>query len=320
MKYITDTMESLMSGKLSDEQIEKFLIKLREKGETAEEITAAALVMRKHSLKTSKSFPNLLDTCGTGGDGTQTLNVSTLAAIVASSAGIQVAKHGNRSVSSVCGSADLLELLGININLPVQSVEECIEKTGFGFFFAPNFHPATKFAMPVRKKIQGKTIFNLLGPLTNPAGALHQMVGVYDQKWVEPMADVLKALGSKRALVVHGADGMDEISICAKTKIAELSDNQIKVYEVSPKDFGIKEAAASDLRCASKEEAKNAAMKVLQGAFGPQSDIISLNAAAAIYVAGKTKSIKEGLKLAKELLNSGKAKKKAEQIAEFTNK
>ncbi len=216
------TMEKMVAGQLADAEIESFLTQLHSRGETAAEILTAAKVMRRHSVKLKKVFPDLLDTCGTGGDSRNTLNVSTIASIVACAASATVAKHGNRSVSSVCGSADLLEMLGMRIDLPPQAVEEMIETIGFGFFFAPRFHPATKYAMPARKRIQGKTIFNVLGPLTNPAGARFQLLGVYEDRLVPLVAQAVLGLGVKKALIVHGEDGMDEISLTGKTRIAEV--------------------------------------------------------------------------------------------------
>jgi anthranilate phosphoribosyltransferase len=307
-------MQALMGGKLTDAEIEDFLLSLRKKGETVLEIQTAAEVMRAHSLKLSRSFPDLLDTCGTGGDGMHTLNISTLAAITAAGAGVRVAKHGNRSVSSVCGSADLLEGLGIKMDAPLERIEQCLEKTGFAFLFAPTFHPATRFAMPARRKIQGKTIFNLLGPLSNPAGASYQLVGVYDKKWLRPMAEALKVLGIKRALVVHGRDGMDEISPCADTDIAELNASQIKEYAVSPEELGFKKINTQTLRCVSKEQCGEIALEILSGKRSPQSEAVSLNAGAAIYTAGAVSSLKEGMALAQRTLQSGAGLKKLEEI------
>lgn len=311
-------MEEVMTGKVDDAHIEEWLLLLREKGETAEEIAAAAVVMRRHAVKLSKKFPDLLDTCGTGADESRTINVSTLSAIVAAAAGVRVAKHGNRSVSSVCGSADLLEALGVTVDLGPEETQGCLEKTGFAFFFAPRFHPAVRFAMPARKKIKGKTIFNLLGPLSNPAGARYQLVGVYDKKLTAIMAKALGELGVERALVVHGADGMDEISTCGETFVSELLDGRIHSHALKPEEFGIKPALKSDLQCDSKEAAKDAALKVLGGEAGPKSDLVGLNAAAAVYVAGKSKTLQGGLSLARETLASKKALAKLEEIVRAT--
>ena len=317
---MTQAMEWVVSGKAGDQSIERFLVLLRQKGETAAEITAAAKVMRNHALGLSKKFKGLLDTCGTGGDGSHTLNVSTLSALVACTAGIKVAKHGNRSVSSVSGSADLLELLGVPIDLSVDKIEIALEKIGFAFLFAPNFHPATRYAMPARKKIQGKTIFNILGPLSNPAGVDFQIVGVYDKKLVETVAQVLLALGLKRALVVHSADGLDEISIADKTFVAELTHGKLKNYELSPEACGIQEMPLEGLKCRSKEESLELALKVLRGDAGPGLEIVSINAGAALYAAGKAASIEEGARLSKKFLKQGLVQKKLAAIVSFSKK
>ncbi len=316
---MTQAMEAIVSGKADDADIEAFLLALKEKGETVEEIVSAACVMRKHALRLSKNYPELVDTCGTGGDHRNTLNISTAAALVACSAGARIGKHGNRSVSSVCGSADLLEGFGVRIDPPVFEIEKCIETTGFGFFFAPIFHPATRFAIPARKRIKGKTIFNLLGPLCNPAGAERQLLGVYDKSLVDVMAKALKELGSKRALVVHGRDGLDEISTSDETTVAELKQGNVKTYKIAPEDFGIPRAALSALQCSSKEECKIIAEKTLKGEPGPASDIVCLNAGAALYVAGKAASIKEGVSLSRKTIESGTAYHKLNEIINFLN-
>ncbi len=317
---MTGAMEFIVSGHATDADIERFLILFREKGETAVEITAGARVMRSHALKLSKNYVGLLDTCGTGGDGSHTLNVSTLSAFVACAAGVKVAKHGNRSVSSVSGSADLCELLGVPIDLPVHAIENAIENVGFAFLFAPTFHPAMRFAMAARKKIQGKTIFNILGPLSNPAQVDYQVVGVYDGKLVDIVAQALLELGVKAALVVHGADGLDEISISDKTSVVELKDGRLKKYEISPRDYGIQKASSNTLKCKSKEEYKQMALEVLKGGKGPAHDMVSLNAAAALYIAGKTNSIAEGFKTTKKLLKQDVVRKKLDEIISFSKR
>ena len=317
---MTAVMESIVAGALSDGQIEQFLVALRDKGESVDEIAAAAKVMRRVAVPLPKKFPDLLDTCGTGGDNLKTLNVSTLSALVACSAGAQVAKHGNRSVSSVCGSADLLELLGVKVDLSPENVAACLTRTGFGFFFAPLFHPATRFAMPARKKIQGKTIFNLLGPLANPAQARYQLLGVYSSQLVKPMAQVLVQLGVERALVVHGHDGLDEISLSGKTSICEVKGKEILQYEVVPEDFNLKRESIESLRCMTKEAGRDAAIGVLKGDQNGAMKIVSLNAAAALYCCGKARSIKEGLLVAIDALESGKAQKKLTEVALFSQK
>ncbi|HTL70602.1 MAG TPA: anthranilate phosphoribosyltransferase [Candidatus Eisenbacteria bacterium] len=317
---MAEVMESVAGGLCSDDEIERFLLLLREKGETVEEITAAARVMRGHAVKLSREYPDLLDTCGTGADSSGTLNVSTLASLTAAAAGVKVAKHGNRSISSVSGSADLLEALGVKIDLEPAAVEACIEKTGFGFFFAPRFHPAMRHAAAARKRIQGKTLFNLLGPLCNPAGARRQVLGVYSHKLVEKIGRVLVTLGAKRALVVHGLgpDGMDEISLCERTMTAEVANGTTNVHFVAPEDFGLRRAPADAVRVATKEQALSAALGVLNGLEGPHSDIVCLNAGAALYTAERAASFREGVRLSKETLGSGAAMKKLREIAAQT--
>ncbi len=315
---MTHMMEAIMTGVLRDPEIEEFLLLLRDKGETAEEIAAAAKVMRQHALKLTRRYAELLDTCGTGGDAKHTLNISTLSALTAASMGVKVGKHGNRSVSSQCGSADLLEALGVRIDLPVPAIEACIDQNNFGFFFAPKFHEATKYAMPARKKIGGKTLFNLLGPLSNPAGALYQLIGVYDERLVGTLAKTLLELGSKRALVVHGKDGLDEITTCDETRVAELDKGRVKSYTVSPGDLGIKKARLENIQCLTLDDCKAAAMGVLKGERGAHGDIVFLNTGAALYVAGKAASLKEGVEAVRKHLASGAAYGALERIASFT--
>ena len=311
-------MEAIVTGGVSDDALEAFLVRLREKGETAQEIAAAARVMRAHSLKLSKQFTHLLDTCGTGGDAKHTFNISTVAALVVCAAGVCVAKHGNRSVSGICGSADLLEALGLRIDLPPAEIEKSIETQGFGFFFAPRFHPATRYALPARKRIQGKTLFNLLGPLSNPAGASFQLLGVYEERLVALMAGVLRELGAARALVVHGSDGLDEVTLCGKTRVAELNAGTVKTYEITPRDFGLPEAPTSTLVCGSKEECRQAALQVLKGDRGPKSDVVCLNAGAAFFAAGRSKNIADGVRLAQTTIAGGAALRKLNEIVEFS--
>ncbi len=311
-------MKRLMAGQMPDGDIERFLLDLRARGETAIEIASAAEVMRENSVKLPRTFPDLLDTCGTGGDGLQTLNVSTLAAIVAASAGARVAKHGNRSVSSVCGSADVLEKLGMKIDLGPQQVADCIEKTRFGFFFAPNFHPAVKAAMPARRRIQGKTLFNIIGPLSNPAGAAFQIVGVYEDRLVPLVARALAKLGTERAMVVHGKDGLDEISLSGETRIAELKNGEILEYTVVPEDFNMKREALENICCLTVEQNIETARRVLAGDNSAATKIVCLNAAAALYVAGKAGSVKEGVLAAMDVFESGRAQKTFNAIIKFT--
>jgi anthranilate phosphoribosyltransferase len=313
-------MKRMMAGGMPDGEIESFLLGLRARGETAVEIAAAAEVMREHAVKLPRVFPDLLDTCGTGGDAQRTLNVSTLSAFAASAAGARVAKHGNRSVSSVCGSADLLEMLGVKIDLSPEEVSECLEKTRFGFLFAPLYHPAVKAAMPARKRIQGKTIFNVLGPLSNPAGAAYQVVGVYEDRLVRLVAEALAKLGTKRALVVHGKDGLDEISLSGETKIAEVDGTRVSEYTVVPEDFNMKREALESLRCQTPEQSLEAARRVLAGETGAPSKIVCLNAAAALYAAGKAPSIKQGVLAVMDALENGQVQKTCKAVADFTRK
>lgn len=311
---MTEAMESLVTGKLTDDEIELLLTGLREKGESVIELVSAVKVMRAHAVKLSREYPEALDTCGTGGDSSNTLNVSTLAALTAAAAGVQVAKHGNRSVSSTCGSADILELLGIPIDLPPDKLEASLQTKGFAFFFAPRFYEATRFAMPTRKKIGGKTIFNLLGPLANPAGAKKQLIGVYAEKWLKPMAEALQKLGSERALVVHGKDGTDEISLTGETAAVELKDGALRFFTLSPGDFGLKKSALKEFQVDSKDKAKEAALKILKGSDSPQSDLVAVNAGAALYVAGRAKTPVEGFQKASALLHNGSVMKKVEEL------
>jgi anthranilate phosphoribosyltransferase len=313
-------MIKIMSGAMPEGEIEAFLIELRERGESPVEIAAAAQVMRDNALKLPREFPDLLDTCGTGGDSQSTVNVSTLAALVAASAGARVAKHGNRSVSSVCGSADLLEKLGVKIDLTPEKVAACLEKTRFGFFFAPIFHPAVKAVMPVRRKIKGKTIFNILGPLSNPANAAYQLIGVYEERLVRIVAESLSRLGVKRAIVVHGKDGLDEISLSGETMLAELDNGRITESAVVPEDFGMKREPLENLRCHTPEENLESARRVLAGDSNAASKIVCLNAAAALYVAGKANSIKEGVLAAMNALESGAAEKTLKAVVTFSQR
>ncbi len=316
---MTQVMERLVTGQASDERIEKFLLLLREKQETAGEILAAARVMRSHAIKTSRARSALLDTCGTGGDGRHTLNVSTLSALVCAAAGARVAKHGNRSVSSLCGSADILEMLGLQIELSLERLEACLDETGFAFFFAPKFHPATRYAMPARKKIQGKTIFNVLGPLANPAGVDYQLLGVYEERLVLVLARALADLGVKKALVVYGMDGVDEISISDKTLCAEVSRGKISDLTITPEEMGLQRSRLENYQATSKDSSRELACKTLAGEPGPAQDLICLNAGAALYTAEKVKSVKEGVGMARQVIKSGAAIAKLEELVKFTN-
>ncbi|XRO76266.1 anthranilate phosphoribosyltransferase [Methanocaldococcus sp. 10A] len=309
-------MKEIMSGNAKPTQIAAILTALRMKGESIEEITSFAKIMREFSLKIYPDVPKLLDTCGTGGDNLNTFNISTATAFVVSTY-VPVAKHGNKAVSSKSGSADVLEALGVNLNVPIERVKESIEKIGIGFLFAPNFHPAMKYATPVRRELGIRTVFNILGPLTNPANANYQLMGVYDEKLTEKLAYVLKNLGLKGALVVHGS-GMDEITTIGKTKISELKNGEIKTYYIEPEDFGIKKAKLEDIRGGDAEENAKIIRAIFEGKeVGAKRDIVVLNAAYALYIAEEAKNVEEGIKLAEKSIDSGKALKKLEELIEF---
>lgn len=311
-------MEEIMSGGTDTAEIVKFLTLLSKKGETVQELTAAALVMRRYAAKVHSGAGVVLDTCGTGGDKKGIFNVSTAAAFVAAGCGITVAKHGNRSVSSSCGSADILEALGVKINLSQEALAECLEKIGIAFLFAPNLHPAMKHAMAARKEIGSRTIFNLLGPLTNPASATHQLVGVYDRRWTEVLADVLSNLGSVHALVVHSEDGLDEVATTAATYVAEVKNSSHTNYRITPEEFGIKRALISDLSGKTAADNARTMLSVLQGAAGSLRDIVLFNAATAIYAADKAASIAAGIGLARESIDSGRAIGKLKALKDFS--
>jgi len=301
-------MQQVMSGELSEAQIAALLIALRIKGETVDEIAAAATVMRQLSTKVLISdAAHLVDTCGTGGDGIQTFNVSTVSAFVAAAAGAKVAKHGGRSVSSTCGSADVLEALGVNVNKTADEVAASVDEIGIGFMFAPNHHSAMKYAAPVRKALGVRTIFNLLGPLTNPASAKRQVMGVFDQALTGKLAKVLQKLGSEHVLVVHGADGMDEISFTGDTYIAELKDGKVTEYTINPKQFGLSEHQLKDIQIQNAAESKAMIMDVLIGKKGAARDIVLMNAGAAIYTAGIATTLEAGIATAAKMIDEGKA-------------
>lgn len=318
--WMQEVMEEIMQGKTTPAQIAAFLVALRMKGETADEITGAALAMRKFVKRINTFEDVVLDTCGTGADRGHTFNISTISAFVACGCGLVVAKHGNRAVSSRCGSADLLEALGININIDEKRVEECLKKIGIGFLFAPSLHPAMKYAGGVRKELGLRTIFNLLGPLTNPAFATHQLLGVYDLKLLKVLAEVLRNLGVRHGLVVHGLDGLDELTTTTTTKACELKDKKIRSFSIEPSDFGIKKARLKDLEGGDARTNAQIAREVLQADKGPKRDIVLLNAGCAIYTADKVKTIREGIILAKESIDSGSALRKLEELRELTNK
>jgi anthranilate phosphoribosyltransferase len=312
-------MRQIMSGEVSAAQIAGILVGLRVKKETVGEISAAAFVMREFSTKVPVfNREHLVDTCGTGGDGISTFNVSTASALVAAAAGARVAKHGGRSVSSTCGSADVLEKLGVNINLTPEQVALCVDTIGIGFMFAPNFHGAMKYAAPVRRELGVRTLFNVLGPLTNPAGADNQVLGVFHTDLVGIMTRVLQRLGSHHVLVVHGMDGMDEISINTDSFIGELKDGKISEYSVNPEQFGLHTAPNDLLRVANVTEACNMLIGVLDNKAGAPRDIVQLNAGAAIYVSGKSDTLAEGIARASEVITNGEARAMLDKLIGFS--
>ncbi|MEW6615940.1 MAG: anthranilate phosphoribosyltransferase [Thermodesulfobacteriota bacterium] len=313
-------MNQIMSGEATPAQIASFITALRMKGETIEEITGAARVMREKAIKINTNSPTVIDTCGTGGDGANTFNISTTSAFVAAGAGITVAKHGNRSVSSNCGSADVLKALGVNIEAGASIVERCLNENGIGFLFAPLLHGAMKYAIGPRREIGIRTVFNILGPLTNPAGASAQVIGIYSKELTEKLAAVLGNLGSQHAFVVHGEDGLDEISLSSKTKVSELKNGKVDTYWIKPEDFSIERCRAEDLLGGSPEENASITLGVLRGEKGPKRDIILLNAAAAIVAGGKAETFIEGVRVAEESIDSGSAMKKLEGLVKISNK
>tara|TARA_B100000768_G_scaffold173783_1_gene183372 strand:- start:430 stop:1452 length:1023 start_codon:yes stop_codon:yes gene_type:complete len=317
MKY---SMNQIMCGEIHPIQISGFMVALQIKGPTIDEIAAAAGVMREASNKVNiTSKKSLIDTCGTGGDSLQTFNVSTLAAIVAASAGAIVAKHGGRSVSSKSGSADVLESLGVNVNLNFSQLGRLVDDIGIGFMFAPNYHPAMKHVAPVRKELKLRTIFNLLGPLTNPASAKNQVVGVYSKELTRIFAEVLKKLGSRHVLCVHGADGMDEISITDKTYIAELKNGKILEYVFNPQDYGIKLGRIKDIEVADIESSKEMMLGILNGDKNTARDITILNSGAALYVSGICSDFESAFEVSAKMIDEGLALKKLSQLIKQSN-
>lgn len=312
-EVMLQVMNEIMSGEASEAQIASFLTALRIKGETVEEITGAAEVMRQRALRI-RAPGECIDTCGTGGDHSLSINISTAAALVAAAAGVIVAKHGNRAASSACGSADVLKALGVNIEAPPAVVERCLREVGIGFLFAPLLHGAMRYALGPRREIGIRTIFNLLGPLTNPAGAGRQLLGVFDAGLTETMALVLHALGSSAVLVVHGLDGLDEITLTGPTRVCELKQGQLKNYTLAPEDFGLPRCRLDDLRGGPPEHNAQVLREVFANRPGPPRDAVVLNAGAAIYVAGQVDTLAEGVRRAQEVLAAGLAEKKLEQL------
>jgi anthranilate phosphoribosyltransferase len=321
-------MEVLMSGQASDPQIAAFLTAIRMKGETVEELCGFATVMREKAAEVPTQYSGartisrqgqriLVDTCGTGGDAQGTFNISTASAFVVAGAGVPVAKHGNRSVSGMCGSADAIEALGIPLDLPPEWVGRCIDEVGIGFLFAPALHPAMKHVMSARRQIRVRTLFNLLGPLTNPARALAQVIGVYDAALTEVLAGVLSQLGCHRAFVVHGMDSLDEMSTLGETKISEVREGTVKTYFVRPENFGLPRATLADLKGGDASVNAEIIRQILQGSKGPQRDIVVLNAGAAIAAGGGAKDIQEGIAAGARSIESGTAWEKLEKVVAF---
>ena len=315
---MAECMKEIMEGKATDAQIGAFLTGLRIKGETIEEITGAARIMREKAI-TIKAPEGVLDTCGTGGDMSHTFNISSTTAIVVSACGVPVAKHGNRSVSSQSGSADLLETLGVKIDLSPEKVETCLFETGFGFLFAPLFHPAMKYAIGPRREMGIRTIFNILGPLTNPAGARRQLLGVFADNLTETLAMVLGNLGAIDAMVIHGEDGLDEISISDATKVSRFKDGRVENFFVAPEDFGIRRKEIDLIRGGNKEENAMITLSILKGERGPKRDIVLMNSAAALMVAGKAEDFRTALLIAADAIDSGVASEKLEKVKKVSN-
>lgn len=313
------TMDEIMSGEASEVQMSAYLTAMSMKGETIEEITASAEAMRAHCVRLLND-KEVLEIVGTGGDGSNTFNISTTSSIVISAAGVPVAKHGNRSASSKCGAADVLEELGVNIHIEPEKSIECLREINLCFLFAQNYHLSMKYVAGVRKELSIRTIFNILGPLTNPAGATMQVLGVYEKELVEPLIKVLNNLGVKSALSVYGMDGMDEFSVSDKTFVSELRNGRTRIYEVLPEDFGFEAASKSDLVGGDAKENAEITLSILNGEKGPKRNAVLLNSAAGLYVSGKVDSLEEGVKMAEELIDSGRALKQLEKFIEVTNR
>jgi len=313
-------MREIMQGEATDAQIACYLTALRFKGETVEEITGSARVMREKAVPIKLDAKYQVDTCGTGGDMSHTFNISTTVAFVVAGAGVAVAKHGNRSVSSKSGSADVLQALGVNIEIPSSRIEECLKEVGIAFLFAPMMHQAMKYAIGPRREIGIRTLFNILGPLTNPAKVTSQIMGVYAAELTSPLAQALGNLGAKHAFVVHGMDGLDEITITDKTKVSEFVNGKVKDYFIHPSDFGLAVGKKDDLKGGEAKENAAITIEVLQGRKGPRRDIVLLNAAAGLAASGKARDFMEGIKVAAESVDSGAAMKKLEEMKAFTNR
>ncbi len=317
MEEAASVMEEIMGGEVTPAQFGAFVTALRLKGETVDEIAGLAKVMRAKAVRVMVADP-VIDVVGTGGDGLNTFNISTVTAFVVAGAGLKVAKHGNRAASSQCGAADVLEALGVKFDLTAEQVQQCIEKVGMGFMFAPAFHPAMKYAAAPRREIGIRTVFNILGPLTNPAGARAYLLGIADGSLVEKLALVLRGLGCNHALVVHGEDGLDEITITGKTQVCELKDSRIESYSVSPEDFGLPRASLDSLRGGTADKNAILLRNILAGAVGPQRDVVLMNAAAALVAGDRVETLQQGVDLAREALDSDRAIDKLEQLIKFT--
>ena len=309
----------IMEGQATDAQIAGLLMALRLKGETIDEITGFARTMREKATRIPCEVTGLVDNCGTGGDGRGTFNISTASAFVAAGAGCKVAKHGNRCVSSQCGSADVLKALGVNLQITPEKAADCIDQNGIGFLFAPLLHQAMKYAIGPRRELGVRTIFNVLGPLTNPAGARKQVMGVFDRHLTEPIANVLKNLGSEHVMVVHGEDGLDEITLGGKTTVSELKNGKITTYKLEPSALGYNPVEPEALKGGDDRANADIARQLLGGERGPMRDVVVINAGAVIYVSGLADSIAEGIKMAEESIDSGQAKKKLDTLVRMTN-
>ncbi|MDD5722831.1 MAG: anthranilate phosphoribosyltransferase [Syntrophales bacterium] len=318
-REMMEVMDEVMEGMATPAQIAAFITALRLKGETVDEVTGAARIMRQKATRVDARASIIVDTCGTGGDGMNTFNISTTAAFVVAAAGITVAKHGNRAVSSGCGSADVLEALGVNIGVGPEVVEECIQQVGIGFLFAPRLHGAMKYAIGPRREIGIRTIFNMLGPMTNPAGATSQLIGVYDPALTEMFAGVLKNLGTKRAFIVHGFDGLDEATVTGETRVSELKDGMITTYNINPVDLFGKVYSVEELLGSDASSNAQITKDVLLGKDGACRKIVLLNAAMAIVAGEKAKTVKEGIVLAEACIDSGAAIKKLQALIELSN-
>jgi anthranilate phosphoribosyltransferase len=316
---MTAVMNQIMTGECTPAQIGGFLVGMRMKGETVDEITAAARVMRDLSTSVMVDVDHLVDTCGTGGDASGSFNISTASAIVTAAAGAHVAKHGNRSVSGATGSADVLEAAGVNLNITPAQVGDCISQVGVGFMFAQKHHSAMRHAIGPRKEMAVRTIFNVLGPLTNPAGAPNQVIGVFAKELVEPLAQVLKQLGSRHVMIVHSDDGMDELSVSAASTVAELKNGEVKTYTVEPSDFGLEKSDIECLKVDNVEQSLAMIQSVLANQAGPAKDIVCLNAGAAIYVSGITDTLLAGVQKAQSVIADGKAAKILEGLVKQSN-